>query len=139
MKTATLFRAYQKVESALQLNQAAQDFVEGLMGESSLVTNRMRELTARRARQRNKLAARILDDLADNGWTRVTDDPKTHPVRGITVLGAWVNGTNTRIVCASSWDGQRWCSDGPPSTFEGWRLYAWMEWPLAPPLPSVGQ
>lgn len=78
-------------------------------------------------------------EIVLGGWTRVTDDPKTRSMRGIAVLGAWVNGTNARIVCASCWDGGKWRSDGPPSELIGWRLYAWMEWPLAPPLPSVGQ
>lgn len=118
MKTATYFRAFLKT-----------------VDDSSVWANQPRSRLRRRRRQYIRLASRILDDLTDDGWTRVTDDPK-RPMRGICVLGAWVNGTNTRIVCASSWDGRRWCSDGPPSTFEGWRLYAWMEWPLALPLPK---
>lgn len=117
MKTATYFRAFL---------ETADDIIAWI--------NQPESKMRRRERQFPKLATRILDDLADDSWTRVTDDPK-RPMRGICILGAWVNGTNTRVVCASCWDGQRWRSDGPPSELTGWRLYAWQEWPLAPPLP----
>lgn len=137
MKTAALFRTY--VATALDVQVQALKFVEA----SRFAPEKSEEVYyrqfVRRVRQADKLRACILDDLVGDGWTWVTDDPKTRPMRGICVLGAWVNGTNARIVCASCWDGGKWRSDGPPSELTGWRLYAWQEWPLAPSLPSVGQ
>lgn len=136
METVELFREYQVAVDEERIAYERYGRRVNLLGRGNPRTQAAADRHTCRERQRDKLAARILDDLADDGWTRVTDDPTTLSMRGITVLGAWINGTNTRIVCASSWDGRRWCSDGMPSPLVGWRLYAWQEWPLAPPLPD---
>jgi len=64
MKTATLFRAYQKAYSAVEVGYHHLGLIGRTSGESSPEVCKVQKETTRRERQRNKLAARITADLS---------------------------------------------------------------------------
>ena len=57
------------------------------------------------------------------------------PEPGVAVLGAWTNGTEFHVT-PSVWDGHVWRDDdnGRFALNAEYRIYAWAEWPAAPPL-----
>ena len=69
--------------------------------------------------------------IIDLRFTYFEDDI---PETGIAVLGAWTNDDEFHVT-PSVWDGSKWLDhDRSFALDDDYHLYAWAEWPIAPPL-----